>query len=125
MFQNSDVINKESVFKMRDMSDFKSDLEAYHQMMMDIVQLQAVSTNLVLKNSAVKRIFVDGGFSKNSVYMNLLATAFPQMEVFAASMAQASAVGAALSIHREWNNNTIPNDLIGLKYYSANQSVVI
>jgi len=125
VFQNSDVISKESVFKMRDMSDFKNDLEAYHQLMIDMVQLQALSTNLVLKNSPVKRIFVDGGFSKNSVYMNLLAAAFPQMEVFAASMAQASAVGAALSIHREWNSKTIPNDIIGLKYYSTNQSAVI
>jgi sugar (pentulose or hexulose) kinase len=107
------------------MSGFKSDLEAYHQLMMDLVQLQVASTNLVLKNSPAKRIFVDGGFSKNSVYMNLLATAFPQMEVFAASMAQASAVGAALSIHQAWNNSPVPNDLIGLKYYSANQSVVI
>jgi sugar (pentulose or hexulose) kinase len=125
VFQNSDVISKESVFKMRNMSDFKNDLEAYHQLMIDMVQLQALSTNLVLKNSPVKRIFVDGGFSKNSVYMNLLAAAFPQMEVFAASMAQASAVGAALSIHREWNSKTIPNDIIGLKYYSTNQSAVI
>jgi sugar (pentulose or hexulose) kinase len=125
LFQNSDVLPKESVFKMRDMSGFKSDLEAYHQLMMDIVQLQAASTNIVLKNSPAKRIFVDGGFSKNSVYMNLLAAAFPQMEVFAASMAQASAVGAALSIHQAWNNGQVPNDLIGLKYYSANQSVVI
>jgi len=118
-------INKESVFKMRDMSDFKSDLEAYYQLMIDIVQLQTASTGLVLKNTPVKRIFVDGGFSKNSVYMNLLAAAFPEMEVFAASMAQASAVGAALSIHNEWNTPKIPGDIIGLKYYSANQSIAI
>lgn len=125
VFQNSDIIGKESVFKLREISDFKSDLEAYHQLMIDMVQLQALSANLVLKNSPVKRIFVDGGFSKNSVYMNLLAAAFPQMEVFAASMAQASAVGAALSIHQHWNSQAIPNDIIGLKYYSANQSIVI
>ncbi|HEY8784617.1 MAG TPA: FGGY family carbohydrate kinase [Mucilaginibacter sp.] len=123
--QNDDVISKESVFKMRDMSDFKSDLEAYHQLMIDIVRLQAASTSLVLKNSPVKRIFVDGGFSKNSVYMHLLAAAFPQIEVFAASMAQASAVGAALSIHYEWNTENIPSDIIELKYYSANQSIAI
>jgi sugar (pentulose or hexulose) kinase len=124
-FQNTDILSKESVFKLRDMADFKSDLEAYHQLMIDIVQLQAVSTNLVLKDSPVKRIFVDGGFSKNSVFMNLLAAAFPQMEVFAASMAQASAVGAALNIHHKWNTGEIPSDIIQLKYYSANQSIVI
>jgi glycerol kinase len=66
---------------------------------------------------------VDGGFSKNSVFMHLLATAFPDMEVFAASMAQASAVGAALAIHKDWNTKPIPQDIIQLKYYSAGQSV--
>ena len=125
LLQNGDIINKESSFKTRDLSAFKNDIHAYHQLMIDLVQLQAKSTNLVLKNSGVKRIFVDGGFSKNSVYMNLLAAAFPQIEVFAASMAQASAVGAALSIHSKWNSQDIPNDIIGLKYYSANQGIII
>jgi sugar (pentulose or hexulose) kinase len=123
--KNQNLIGKESVFKLRDLSDFKNDLDAYHQLMIDLVRLQVASTLLVLKNTAAKRIFVDGGFSKNSVFMNLLAAAFPQMEVFAASMAQASAVGAALSIHSAWSVKTIPADIIGLKYYSANQSVVI
>ena len=51
--------------------------------------------------------------------MHLLANAFPEMEVFAASMAQATAVGAALAIHPEWNSKPIPKDIIGLKYYSS------
>ena len=123
--QNTDIIAKESVFQYRDLADFKNDLEAYHQLMIDMVQLQAVSTQLVLKNSVVKRIFVDGGFSKNNVYMNLLAAAFPDLEIFAASMAQASAVGAALAIHSQWNRKTVPSDIIQLKYYSANQAISI
>jgi sugar (pentulose or hexulose) kinase len=77
-----------------------------------------------LKGTDAKRIFVDGGFSKNSVYMNLLAAAFPQMEVFAASMAQATAVGAALTIHRSWNERPLPNDIIDLKYYSLTHDSV-
>ncbi len=73
----------------------------------------------MLKGTPVKRIFVDGGFSKNSVFMHLLAAAVPGMEVYAASMAQASAIGAALVIHKDWNTCSIPNDIIQLKYYSA------
>ena len=49
--------------------------------------------------------------------MNLLAENFPDMEVYAASMAQASALGAALAIHKNWNSKPIPNDLIDLKFY--------
>jgi sugar (pentulose or hexulose) kinase len=106
-------------FHKRNLADFKTDTEAYHQLVADLVSLQILSTRLVIIGSVVKRIFVDGGFSHNSVYMHLLANGFPEMEVFAASMAQATALGAALSIHSEWNSKPIPADLIELRYYSS------
>ena len=102
------------VFTGRDLSSFTSYEEAYHQLMLDIVAQQVTSTNLVLKDSPVKRLFVDGGFGKNKLYMNLLAMAYPQLEVYAASMAQATALGAALAIHKAWNNKPLPNTLITL-----------
>jgi sugar (pentulose or hexulose) kinase len=96
------------------------DIAAYYDLMHGIVAQQKAATELVLKNSPVKRIFVDGGFSKNSVFMQLLAEAFPDIEVYAASMAQATALGTALSIHYGWNTRpTIPGNLINLKYYSG------
>ncbi len=113
-----ELINQ-SVFAKRDLSQFESDEEAYHQLMQDIITQQKVSTELILKGTDVKRIFVDGGFSKNSVYMNLLSAAFPQLEVFAASMAQATSLGTALAIHHSWNDRALPNDIIELKYYAV------
>jgi sugar (pentulose or hexulose) kinase len=120
-----DADAKMSVFQNRDLSEYTNDTEAYHQLMLDLVTLQVYATQLVLKGTGVKRIFIDGGFSKNSVYMHLLAAAFPAIEVFSASMAQATAVGAALAIHKEWNRKPIPNDIIQLKYYSATQTISI
>jgi len=117
-----DAFKKESVFGTRDLGGFKNDTEAYHQLVLDLVNLQAASTQLVLKGTPVKRIFVDGGFSKNNVFMNLLAAEFSNLEVFAASMAQASAVGAALTIHSAWNSKAVPNDIIQLKYFSAGRA---
>jgi sugar (pentulose or hexulose) kinase len=116
--KSSDPFLKESVFKDRDLSVFKNETEAYHQLIIDLVHQQVHSTNMVLKGTAVRRVFVDGGFSKNAVYMNLLANAFPDTEVFAASMAQASAIGAALAIHQSWNTKALPADIIELKYYA-------
>jgi len=110
-------ILKECPFQKRDLSTFKSYEIAYHQLMLDLVEQQVFSTNLVIHNSPVKKIFVDGGFSKNSIFMNLLAEAYPDVEVYAASMAQASALGAALAIHDNWNPKPIQNDLIDLKFY--------
>ncbi|UEG52824.1 carbohydrate kinase [Mucilaginibacter daejeonensis] len=112
-----------SVFGQRDLASFANDEEAYHRLMLDIVDQQKISTGYVLKDGNVKRIFVDGGFSKNSVYMHLLAAAFPHTEVFAASMAQATAVGAALAIHNAWNTKPLPHDLLELKFYSATQGI--
>jgi len=102
-----------------DLSEFDTDEEAYHALMAYLVMLQKRSTELVSRNSGVKRIFVDGGFSKNSIYMNFLSAAFPDMEVFGASMPQATAIGTALAIHKAWNRKAVPTDLIELKYYAA------
>ncbi|MCW3109426.1 MAG: carbohydrate kinase [Segetibacter sp.] len=115
----------QSLFAKRDLSLFDSDEEAYHQLIRDIITQQQASTQLIVNGTNVKRLFVDGGFSKNSIYMNLLVIAFPEMEVFAASMAQATAVGTALAIHDRWNEKAIPNDIIELKYYSATHSPVL
>ncbi|HET7003327.1 MAG TPA: FGGY family carbohydrate kinase [Puia sp.] len=111
-------------FHKRNLADFKTDIEAYHQLIADLVSLQILSTRLVMKGSTVKRIFVDGGFSHNSIFMHLLANGFPETEVFAASMAQASALGAALSIHSEWNSRPVPADLIELRYYSSGRTEI-
>ena len=99
--------------------NFSSYEEAYHQLVLDIIALQVKSTTSVLEGSQVKQIFIDGGFSKNTIYMNLMAQHFPEMEIYAASMAQATAIGAALAIHKHWNEMPIPNDIIELKIYSS------
>ncbi|MDQ6889311.1 MAG: FGGY family carbohydrate kinase [Bacteroidota bacterium] len=111
----------QSEFSVRNPHSFKSYEEAYHQLMEDLMVQQYRSTNLVLKRTHCKRIFVDGGFSNNPIYMNLLARAFPQMEVYAATVPQASALGAALVIHQHWNSKPLPSDIIELKYYTTKQ----
>lgn len=117
--------SKESAFVKRNLSDFSSDRIAYHQFILDIARQQQASAKLVMGDSKVKRIFVDGGFSKNAIYMNLLAMLFPEMEVFAASMAQATAIGTALAIHKCWNTKPMPNDIIELKYYASSSDLTI
>jgi sugar (pentulose or hexulose) kinase len=119
------VWSKESAFGARDLSSFASDKIAYHQFILDIARQQLASSKLVMGDSHVKRIFVDGGFSKNAIYMNLLALLFPEMEVFAASMAQATAIGTALAIHEHWNTKPMPNDIIELKYYASNNHLAL
>ncbi len=111
------VMIGESGFFKRKLSVYKNYDEAYHQLIADIMEQQVRSTGIALKGTAVKRIFVDGGFSKNSIYMHLLADAFPEIEVFAATVAQASSLGAAMVMHKHWNSQSFPADIIDLKLY--------
>jgi len=119
-----------SRFGNRDLNRYDIYDLAYHQLILDIMNQQVVSTALVLpgvdspgvdspgeSTDTVNRICVDGGFSKNPIYMNLLAAAFPTMEVWAASVAQATALGAAMAIHNHWNPQPIPSTLISLTRY--------
>ncbi|MES2652462.1 MAG: FGGY family carbohydrate kinase [Bacteroidota bacterium] len=112
-----------SAFGARDLTLFNTAEEAYHQLIFDLVKQQVYSLRLVL-NSDVKRVFVDGGFGKNAIYMHLLAISIPDIEVYASSVSQATAIGTALSINDAWNSNPIPNDIIELKYYSFIQRTV-
>jgi sugar (pentulose or hexulose) kinase len=114
----------QSAFAQRNLDEYTSYEMAYHQLIADIIHQQTHSTGLVLKGTAVKRIFVDGGFSNNTVYMNLLAEAFAPIEVFAATVPQASALGAALAIHSHWNSSTLATTLIQLKYYAPKMNLI-
>lgn len=116
---------KSSIFALRDLSDFSSDEEAYHQLMLDLLREQVASTRLVMQGSEVKKIFVDGGFSQNDIYMNLLAIYFPEIEVYAASIAQATATGTAMAIHQAWNPKPLSSDMVKLKLFSLTPNAII
>ena len=107
-----------SGFSVRSLVDFGSYEAAYHQLIADIFVQQVKSTNLVLNGSDAQKIFVDGGFSRNPIYMHLLSEYYNDKEIYAASIPQASALGAALAIHKIWNHKTMPADLIHLTFYS-------
>jgi sugar (pentulose or hexulose) kinase len=98
---------------------FHSPEEAYHRLMIDLAILQRNSTRLILRNTGVKKIFVDGGFRRNEIFMNLLPRLFPDQEIYAATVAQASALGAAMAIHSSWNGRPFAENLISLQSYSA------
>ena len=115
----------QSPFGKRDLHDFETCEEAYHQLILDIIKQQVQSTKLVMNDKPVKKIFVDGGFSKNDVYMNFLAAAFPHIEVYSAKVAQASALGAAIAIRKACNDDPLPSDLITVKRYQPIYDIVL
>ena len=76
---------------------------AYHALIENIVADQVKSSQIILQQNKVSRIYVDGGFSNNQLFMQLLAKAFPEQAVYAASVPQAGAIGAALQVSTDWS----------------------
>ena len=105
-------------FNARDLNKFPTYELAYVQLMIDLACQQIFSLRLLLKaGTPVTKILVDGGFSKNPLYMNFLVYAFPAFEIYGAEVAQASSLGAALMMHETWNTNEIPMDLVKIKKF--------
>jgi ribulose kinase len=82
-----------------DMYEFKSFEESYHQLMNELCDLTILSVNLVLpQNDDITTISITGGFSKNKLFLNLIAEAFPTKKVYTSEITNSSALGAALII---------------------------
>jgi glycerol kinase len=103
----------DSDFDAENLSKFASFEYAYNALVKQLVAQQIKSTNLIMQ-PRIKTIFVDGGFSQNKIFMTLLAEAYPNVKVYAASVTQASALGAALVIHDDWNSKPVRKDLLKL-----------
>lgn len=63
-------------------------------------------------SDAVKHIYVDGGFSRNAIYMGLLRDGLPGMMIRAAEVGQSTALGAAMVLHEHWNPKPLRKDLV-------------
>jgi sugar (pentulose or hexulose) kinase len=77
---------------------FDSFEAAYHQLMWELVQLQAQSANLAIGNTPVRYLYIDGGFADNPVYVQMMARQFKHIQLRTAQAPLGSALGAAMAI---------------------------
>lgn len=75
--------------------DYKTFEEAYHQVMWGLVKLQIASIKLAQGKSKIKKIFVDGGFVHNQVYVELMKHYLSDHELIFSDFPLGSAYGAA------------------------------
>lgn len=71
---------------------------AYHHLMMELVLLQVESIKSAKGNMTIEKLFVDGGFSDNDIYIHLLSHHFRTMELRTTDSSLGSALGAAICI---------------------------
>jgi sugar (pentulose or hexulose) kinase len=71
---------------------------AYHQLMIELVQIQIKCIKDALGGNNFARIYVDGGFSNNDIYIKLLCHHFKDKKLSTTDASLGSALGAAISI---------------------------
>ncbi len=80
------------------LSQFSTFNEAFHCLMVEMVELQINCINLALKGEDINTIYIDGGFIDNDVYMKLLRNHFSDKNVQPIMLPIGSALGAAMDI---------------------------
>jgi sugar (pentulose or hexulose) kinase len=81
------------------MYEFSNFEEAYHQLMNELGDLTVEAVNLVLPAiDETENIYITGGFSKNELFLKLIAKAYPSKFVYTSEIANGSALGAALVV---------------------------
>ncbi|MDO6518442.1 FGGY-family carbohydrate kinase [Zobellia uliginosa] len=71
---------------------------AYHHLMIELVLLQVESINIVAGKDTIERLYVDGGFSDNDIYIKLVSHYLRNMKLRTTDSSLGSALGAAIAI---------------------------
>ena len=71
---------------------------AYHQLMFELVVLQVKSIRAAIGDEKIDRLYIDGGFSDNEVYVQLLSQFLRGMKLSTTDSSLGSALGAAIVI---------------------------
>lgn len=88
---------------------------AYHQLMTELVLLQIKCIKEALGTDKISRIYVDGGFSNNDIYVKLLSHNFNDKKLSTTDASLGSALGAAISISDKKLNSKFLKENYALK----------
>ncbi len=105
-----------------DITQFNSYHEACHQLMLDLVAIQACSIKLAGGDVPVQKLVITGGFSQNEFFIQLLSCFFPEKEIYTSSLPNASALGAALIANNDsrlHKDKEAANHLLSLKKHKS------
>lgn len=98
------------------LSHFLTYADAYHQMMYDLVDLCMDSYRSVIPaDDDAEIVYITGGFARNDTFVRILAARMPDKRVFASSVENATALGAAMKIYESAFGSPWPMVYLGLK----------
>ena len=92
--------------------------EAYHHLMIELVTLQVQSTKRAAGGLSITKLFVDGGFSDNDVFIKLLSHYLRDMVLRSTNSSLGSALGAAIAISDSKLNSKFLKENYSLKKHT-------
>ena len=98
------------------LSHFLTYADAYHQMVFDLADLCMESYRAVLSSADnTEIVYVTGGFARNDTFVRVLAARMPDKRVFASTVDNATALGAAITVYESAFGTKLPSIYLGLK----------
>lgn len=96
--------------KHNQLEQFANFETAYHCLMKELVLLQVEAINLAVGNTKINKIYIDGGFADNEIYVQMLARHFRHFKIRTTRSPLGSALGAAIvtsdkEIHKKFLKN--------------------
>ena len=88
---------------------------AYHRLLLELTDHQAASIEAARGGTKLRKLFVDGGFSDNEVYVKLLAHRFADLKLRTTDASLGSALGAAVCISDQRLNSKFLKENYGLR----------
>lgn len=86
-------------FKAASLDEFENYEIAYHKLISDIIRIQLQAIFLAGENLAsIKKLYIEGDFAHNSIFMKMLTDALPQLKIKASDLEEGPALGAALAV---------------------------
>jgi hypothetical protein len=105
-----------------DFFEFDHFVEAYHQLLIELCDLTIEAINLIISgNDDLKNLYITGGFSKNDLFVKLLASSYPHLRVYTSEVSNATALGAALVILESMEPGVKPLLELGLNDCSVSK----
>ncbi len=102
--------------RQADLTGFLTYADAYHRMMYDLVDEYLGTFREFISNDQLAEIvYVTGGFALNESFVRILASRLPGKRVYASTITNATALGAAMVLYRRLYENEMPPPFLGLK----------
>jgi len=89
--------------------------EALHQLVIELVELQSLCIRRAIGSTEIKRIYIDGGFADNNLYLQMLVDYFPGYKLMTTKSPLGSALGAAIVISKQKLNKKFLKKKYGMR----------